>query len=525
LSSTNYEIQEALKYHEETKHSEISVRFGGHLLDLANKPCPFKIYKNSPKVVPLPRDFPHPNLNTLDAIERAKEPTTSRIPDIRLLAEVLFFASGLTRKLMLHGEEYYMRAASATGALYPIELYVVSQEISGLEAGVYHFDPLKFALNGLRIGDHRGTLSLLGGEDESIRLAPFTVVFTSLAWRNAWKYEARSFRHWFWDSGVICANLIATCAAEGLKTKLVMGFLDKEVDKLLGLKKNEEAVISLAPVGIGLSGETKSLENLAVSPLTFDYVPLSQHLENYPLIWNINDASSLYSLEEVKAWKAKIRNIFQKTFSDQQLGKCTISVGTLGAGRRALSLGETILRRGSTRRFARKSIPLKKLVQILLCARTGVSFDSAIGTISDIYLIANDIEGLPAGSYFFDSQRNSLVQLKLGNFRNMSSYLCLGQPLFGDASAVLFLMCDLNRILKELGNRGYRMAQFESGITAGKIYLSAYSLELGASGSTFYDDAVTEFFSPHAENKNTMIAVGVGLPDYKTRSGRVLFGN
>lgn len=494
-------------------------------MDVANKPSPFKIYKNSLKVVPLPRDFPHPNLNTLDAIERAKEPATSRIQDIRVLAEVLFFAGGLTRKLLLQSEEYYMRAASATGALYPIELYVVCQGFSGLEAGVYHFDPLKFALNGLRIGDYRGTLSLLGGEDESIRSAPFTIIFTSLAWRNAWKYEARSFRHWFWDSGVICANLLATCAAEGLKTKLITGFLDKEVDKLLGLKKNEEAVISLAPVGIGLSGETKSFENLAVLPLNVDHVPLSENTEIYPLIWSINDASSLYSLEEVKAWKAKTRNIFEKALSDKQLGKSTISLGSPSAGTRGLSLGETILRRGSTRRFARKSIPLKKLVQILLCARTGVSFDNATGTISDIYLITNAIEGLPAASYFFDSQRNNLVQLKLGNFRNMSSYLCLGQPLFGDASAVLFLMCDLNLILKELGNRGYRMAQFDSGIMAGKIYLSAYSLELGASGSTFYDDAVTEFFLPHAADKNTMIAVGVGLPDYKTRSGRVLFGN
>src|SRR5947208_15268193 len=83
-------------------------------------------------------------------------------------------------------------------------------------------------------------------------------------------------------------------------------------------------------------------------------------------------------------------------------------------------------------------------------------------------------------------------------------------------------MTELREVLGALGNRGYRTAQLEGGIVAGKIYLSAYALGLGASGSTFYDDAVTEFFSPHAKEKSTMIAVGLGVADYKARGGRVL---
>lgn len=48
------------------------------------------------------------------------------------------------------------------------------------------------------------------------------------------------------------------------------------------------------------------------------------------------------------------------------------------------------------------------------------------------------------------------------------------------------------------------------------------ALGMGASGSTFYDDAVTEFFSPHTKGKGTMIAVGVGVPAYRARPGTVL---
>jgi hypothetical protein len=140
----------------------------------------------------------------------------------------------------------------------------------------------------------------------------------------------------------------------------------------------------------------------------------------------------------------------------------------------------------------------------------------------DIYFIANDVKGLDVGSYFFDRCNESLQQLKSTVSRDISGYLCLGQSLFSDASVVFFLMSDLNKILDNLGNRGYRASQFEAGVIAGKIYLAAYAQKIGASGSTFFDDAVSGFFSPHAADKSTMIAVGVGIPGYKSRLGKAL---
>jgi hypothetical protein len=106
----------------------------------------------------------------------------------------------------------------------------------------------------------------------------------------------------------------------------------------------------------------------------------------------------------------------------------------------------------------------------------------------------------------------------------MSGYLCLEQSLFSDASTVFYLMTNLGLVLDSLGNRGYRSCQFESGVMAGMIYLSAYNQRIGASGSTFYDDAVSEYFSPHAKNKDVMIAVGIGIPDYQSKPGKILAG-
>ncbi len=51
------------------------------------------------------------------------------------------------------------------------------------------------------------------------------------------------------------------------------------------------------------------------------------------------------------------------------------------------------------------------------------------------------------------------------------------------------------------------MAQVEASIMGGRLYLGAYAQRLGAAGLTFFDDDVTEFFSPHAEGKSVMFLV------------------
>ena len=71
-------------------------------------------------------------------------------------------------------------------------------------------------------------------------------------------------------------------------------------------------------------------------------------------------------------------------------------------------------------------------------------------------------------------------------------------------------MLDLATVLERLGNRGYRAAQLEASIAAGRLYLAAYALRLSATGLTFYDDVVTDFLSPHAQGKSVMFLVAVG---------------
>jgi nitroreductase len=74
----------------------------------------------------------------------------------------------------------------------------------------------------------------------------------------------------------------------------------------------------------------------------------------------------------------------------------------------------------------------------------------------------------------------------------------------------VFFLTDLNRVLSRWGNRGYRAAHLEASIMAGKLYLAAYAQGLGASGLTFFDDDVIEFFEPHAGGKSVMFLLAIG---------------
>ena len=175
--------------------------------DLDPLPLPFEA---SPSVVP-----------ALSAISMEVIPSVSDgTLDITTLSSILYFSAGITKRLNFPWGSMSFRAAACTGALYHIELYVVCGDLPGLAAGVYHYNPGGPSLTRLRPGDYRGTLVAASGNEPSLTHAPAIILYTDVFWRNACKYQAREYRHSYWDSGTILANTLAIAAAHGLPAKL-----------------------------------------------------------------------------------------------------------------------------------------------------------------------------------------------------------------------------------------------------------------------------------------------------------------
>jgi SagB-type dehydrogenase family enzyme len=236
---------------------------------------------------------------------------------------------------------------------------------------------------------------------------------------------------------------------------------------------------------------------------------LSQNEIDYPDLGTMHEASSLESTEEVARWRgATPANRLAPS------GGPLIPLRPLDEDERPRDLIEqVILRRGSSRKFARDPISFAIFSTILECATQGIPadfLDPPGSQINDLYIIVNSVEGLAAGSYVFHRAKSALERLKEGDFRSTAQYLGLQQALPGDASAAVFFLADLNPVLARYGNRGYRAVQLEAGIIGGKIYLGAYALRIGATGLTFFDDDVTNFFSPHAAGKSAIFLVAIG---------------
>ncbi len=503
---SNSKIQETWRYHNSTKHPGMPP----HFLDWDNQPIPFKIYETL-EPISIPKDLPSSDTPTLEALVSSPDQLDEAeiVPDLTTLGRLLFLSAGIIKKRSYPGGEILFRAAACTGALYHIDLYVVTKNIDGLEAGVYHFAPHDFSLRKLRGGDFTGVLIDATSEEPSISKAPTIVICTSTFWRNSWKYQSRAYRHAFWDTGTILANLITAANAYQLPSSIVTGFVDETVNMLLGVDTEREAAVSL--VGLGRTKSEEEGKRVELEQLSHVTVPLSRHEIDYPSIRRMHEASSLHSKEGVNQWRYKIiepkpndsiGSIFRLDVEDYD--KDT---------EKSMTVEQTILRRGSTRRFSREPITFKQLSYMLFSATRGIRADflNPFGTVlNDVYIIVNDVEDIPKGSYFYNTRDQSLKLLKEGDFRKEAGHLGLGQEIPADASADVFFLVDLDRILETYGNRGYRLAELEAGLLGGRLYLSAYSLGLGASGLTFFDDEVTEFFSPHAEGKAVMFLVALG---------------
>lgn len=162
-------------------------------LDWANQPSPYKEYAGIP-LEPLPLE----------------------------LERMLRFGAGVVRRR----RGYEFRTYSSAGALYPIEVYVATTD------GLFHFHPRELGLRRLRDEDVRDALG--GGET--------VLALTGILWRTAWKYDARGYRHLFWDAGTMLANLLELAPGEA---RVLTGFVDDDVNRVLGVDGIDETALAL----------------------------------------------------------------------------------------------------------------------------------------------------------------------------------------------------------------------------------------------------------------------------------------
>jgi SagB-type dehydrogenase family enzyme len=136
-----------------------------------------------------------------------------------------------------------LRTAPSAGALYPLELYLVTAR------GVFHYEPVSHALTAWRPGDRRDRLRRGALGQAALGAAPAVFVFTAVYARTAAKYgAARGTRYVHLEAGHAAQNLLLQAAALGLVAVPVGAFQDEAVQAALELPPDHDPIY-LVPVG------------------------------------------------------------------------------------------------------------------------------------------------------------------------------------------------------------------------------------------------------------------------------------
>ena len=136
-----------------------------------------------------------------------------------------------------------LRTTPSAGALYPLEVYLVTKE------GVFHYESRAHQLRMTMSADVRNALSNAALRQESVGDAPSILVLAGIYERTAKKYgRARAERYVHLEAGHAAQNVLLQAVALGVVAVPIGAFQDDEVRQVLALPRTHRPLY-LVPIG------------------------------------------------------------------------------------------------------------------------------------------------------------------------------------------------------------------------------------------------------------------------------------
>jgi SagB-type dehydrogenase family enzyme len=215
-------------------------------LDWTSQPKLYKSYPNSPQIK-LPDICPLSDMPLFEALKIRKSIRTYQNKPIQkeTLSYLLWASTGISRR----EQGYEFRTAPSAGALYPIETYLVVNNVEEIPTGVYHYNIQNHYLELLKEGDYAVETANAALEQRMCIEAPVVFIWTAVFERMKWKYGQRAYRYIYLDAGHMAENLALTATSIGLGSCQIGALYDDEVNQVIGVDGIEESVIYMSVVG------------------------------------------------------------------------------------------------------------------------------------------------------------------------------------------------------------------------------------------------------------------------------------
>jgi len=494
----------ALRFHQATKYAPETI--GNHPgLDWDSQPPTHKEYHGESGVelaALLPLD-PNPFTG-----EPAQVVEHWHGKTLAALSRWIYFIYGVTAIVRQPERDQLLRSAPSAGGLYPAELYIAVRDWPGLETGLYGYDPRRHRLVLLADANVADALAQAAYGNAEVAAAPVVAVVAGVFQRSRWRYQERAYRRVLLDSGHLIGNAGLISHALGLRMHATAAFCDQRAAAALRLDVHEEGVLALLALNIPGAGERP----------TWTALPSSATTTGEPTLSGLHLASCLPETRPRLVAKGETAAEALETTHGWVGGDRLRGAGCAGPVPLANELLGVVLRRRSCRRFKRGAISRDALARILAASylpeQVGLGeqpgFDRSRLTS---FIAISDVEGIAPGVYYLAPHQLELRPVRLGDPREASRYLALGQDLAGEAGAVVFHAADLAGCVRDLGERAYRYLHLDAGMVGQRMNLAAVAEGLGASGiGGFFDDQTADLLGIPREQAVVYITV-LGLVD------------
>ncbi len=233
------------KFQQETKYEPS--RIPRHKLVWDAKPPLYKEYPEAQKIE-LPSFDPNQPMSLDRTLKQRKSVRDFQQKPIskNQLSYLLWASTGIQRI----EDGYEFRTTPSAGALYPIETYVVVNDVRKLEAGVYHYSIKAHQLEQLKQGEFRQEITAAALGQGMCQTSAVVFVWSAVFERCKWKYGQRAYRYIYLDAGHIAENLALAAVSLNLGSCEIGALYDNQVNVILGIDGTEESVLCMAAIGI-----------------------------------------------------------------------------------------------------------------------------------------------------------------------------------------------------------------------------------------------------------------------------------
>jgi len=444
------------------------------------------------------------------------------------ISQLLQFSLGLAAWKQYGTSRWSLRCNPSSGNLHPTESYLILVGVEGFEDGLYHYRPdrhqLELRCRYGKVGNVSDPLLLLG--------------FSSVHWREAWKYGERAYRYCQLDLGHALAGASFSAALLGYRASPLLEAGSESLKLLLGLHREDDFFADEVEHGDLLLG-FHSRAHPSPSPLT-DLLQSSaqgdwygranrldpHHHDEWPVIAEVTEAAQRPSATpdpvSAQQWPEPIpaashplsQQSAHKLFLQRRSAQAFDPRGTMEDGDFFRFL-DRLLPRSGFPPWSSQAWPTR--LHLLLFVHSVRKIDPGLYLLARNEGSLEELKNLLREELSWQAVAEApyhlpLFRLLRADARQAAMELGCHQEIAGDSAFSLSMLAEFEPALSQEPWR-YDELFWEAGMIGQALYLEAEAIGLRGTGiGCFFDDGVHEMIGIREKTLQAVYHFTVGVP-------------